>query len=122
MLSLPKHLADVSAVALAKAEGAFFDLDNTPFRLGPDQHKRVAILGKKPQTTDMVEDRLTDVESTIAFQEKTIGELSDVICRQHEEIDLLKAQVENIIERMAHDEEETLPSEALPTLEHPPHY
>ena len=35
----------------------------------------------------MNESRLTDLESTLAFQERTIQDLSDVICRQQQDID-----------------------------------
>ena len=70
----------------------------------------------------MTENRITDLESTLAFQEKTIEELSDVICRQQTEIDHLKAQVKDILERMTHSEEGTPSGEECPVLEKPPHY
>ena len=70
----------------------------------------------------MNENRLANVESTLAFQEKTIEELSDVICRQQTEIDLLKAQVKDVLERMEHNEEESLSGDDFPAVEKPPHY
>ena len=73
-------------------------------------------------TSAMTEKRLTDVETAIAFQEKTIGDLSDVICRQQEEIDRLKAQLMTITEQMTHGDNGPLPGETLPANEKPPHY
>ncbi len=67
----------------------------------------------------MNENRLANVESTLAFQEKTIEELSDVICRQQTEIDLLKAQVKDVLERMEHNEEDSLSGDDFPADDMP---
>jgi SlyX protein len=48
----------------------------------------------------MNESRLTDLESTLAFQERTIQDLSDVICRQQQDIDGLAKQVKMLVEKM----------------------
>ena len=69
----------------------------------------------------MSDTRLTNLESTFAFQEQTLSDLSDVIVRQQEEIDLLKAQVKEITDRMAQGEDD-LPGGGLPAHEKPPHY
>ncbi|MBT3192480.1 MAG: SlyX family protein [Verrucomicrobia bacterium] len=69
----------------------------------------------------MIESRLTDIESTLAFQERTIQDLSDVICGQQTELDSLKAEIKKLTERLNHD---ALPggdgADAPPEL--PPHY
>ena len=53
----------------------------------------------------MTESRLTDLESTLAFQERTIQDLSDVICRQQQDIDGLAKQIKILVEKM--DQSET---------------
>lgn len=70
----------------------------------------------------MIEKRLTDVETAIAFQEQTISDLSDVICRQQQELDLLKAQLRDVTKRMDRDENARVAGEVLPADEKPPHY
>jgi uncharacterized coiled-coil protein SlyX len=69
----------------------------------------------------MSDTHLTDLESTIAFQGQTISDLSDVIVRHQEEIDLLKAQVKAITDSMAQGKGD-LPVGGLPAHEKPPHY
>jgi uncharacterized coiled-coil protein SlyX len=69
----------------------------------------------------MSDTRLTNLESTIAFQEQTISDLSDAIVRQQEEIGLLKAQVKEITDHMAQGKDD-LPGGGLPAPEKPPHY
>jgi uncharacterized coiled-coil protein SlyX len=73
------------------------------------------------KTPNMSDTHLTNLESTIAFQEQTISDLSDVIVRHQEEIDLLKAQVKEITVSMAQGQDD-LPSGGLPANEKPPHY
>ena len=69
----------------------------------------------------MSDTHLTNLESTIAFQEQTISDLSDVVVRHQEEIDLLKAQVKEITDSMAQGKDD-LPGGGLPENEKPPHY
>ena len=69
----------------------------------------------------MSDTRLTNLESTIALQEQTISDLSDVIVRQQAEIDLLKAQVKVITHRMEQGND-ALPGGESPAHEKPPHY
>ncbi len=69
----------------------------------------------------MNESRLTDLESTLAFQERTIQDLSDVICRQQQDIDGLAKQIKMLVEKM--DPSETPAdngAEGESTV--PPHY
>ena len=64
-----------------------------------------------------MEDRLTDIEITIAHQQKMIDELNDVIISQGKEIDALKHKAMLLKESMNQEfmkkEEEETP---------PPHY
>lgn len=69
----------------------------------------------------MDESRLTNMESAFAFQEKTISDLSDVVCRQQREIDLLTKKLEAVVERLTQDEEESS-NEKMLEIEKPPHY
>ena len=71
----------------------------------------------------MNEERLIDLESAQAFQEKTIGELSAVILTQQKEIDALKTQVRRILARMAQAEAAGGTGHAVSEPEPPPpHY
>ena len=69
----------------------------------------------------MSDTHLTNLESTIAFQEQTISDLSDVVVRHQEEIDLLKAQVKEITDSMAQGKDD-LSGGGSPENEKPPHY
>ncbi len=69
----------------------------------------------------MTESRLTDLESTLAFQERTIQDLSDVICRQQQDIDTLAKQVQILVQKMEQSETPAdNAGEAESTV--PPHY
>ena len=69
----------------------------------------------------MDDSRLTTLESNSAFQERTIHDLSDVVCRQQKEIDHLKAQLQEVIQRLPHAETPGM-DENAPEIEKPPHY
>ena len=69
----------------------------------------------------MDESRLADIESTVAFQEKTIEDLSGVICRQQAELDALMAQLEQLVIRLDQAEEGSSEGSPLP-IEPPPNY
>lgn len=59
--------------------------------------------------------RITDLEVKVAFQEKLLGELDEVIRSMRDEIDHLRDELRRF--------EERLPPEAGPTPdEKPPHY
>ena len=69
----------------------------------------------------MNESRITELESCIAFQDKTIEDLSDVICLHQKEIDTLKVQYEKL---KAHIISANQPdtNNAEPIVEIPPHF
>jgi SlyX protein len=65
------------------------------------------------------EDSLERVQTKIAFLEQAMGELSDVVFRQHKEIQALDAQFKALKDRLAGaslDEARTIEQER------PPHY
>ncbi len=68
----------------------------------------------------MDEATLEQIQTKIAFLERANAELSDVVFRQHREIEALEARVRAISERLnaAHAEERARP----PDEERPPHY
>lgn len=66
-------------------------------------------------------ERLTYLESCIAFQDKTIDELSGVIHQQQQEISKLSKLCESLSKRLQ-ELEENLPEEGAPPIEVPPHY
>ena len=72
-------------------------------------------------TADMNESRLMDVESSLAFMDKALHDLSDVVCRQQAEIDRLTARLSMIAERMG-ELDEPGGEEDGPVDERPPHY
>ena len=69
----------------------------------------------------MSDERLTGVESSMAFLEKTVQDLSDVVRRQHEEIDQLKVQLRLVNDRLERVESPEK-DESEPEPEKPPHY
>jgi SlyX protein len=62
---------------------------------------------------------LEQIQSKIAYLERAMVELSDVVFRQHGEIQMLEAQLKAVRERL-----EGAPSEGMPPAEQerPPHY
>ena len=67
----------------------------------------------------MQDEPLERVQSKIAYLEQAVAEISDVVFRQHREIQSLEAQLKAIRERLA-----GAPSDEPRTgeLERPPHY
>jgi uncharacterized coiled-coil protein SlyX len=63
---------------------------------------------------------LEQIEMKIAYLERTTGELSDVVFRQHREIQALQAQVIVLQERLSAAQTQEVP--AAEELERPPHY
>jgi SlyX protein len=62
---------------------------------------------------------LEQVQSKIAYLERALSELSDVVFRQHREIQTLETQLKAVRERLeGAPTEEALPAEQ----ERPPHY
>jgi SlyX protein len=65
------------------------------------------------------EDSLEQIQTKIAFLEQAMAELSDVVFRQHKEIQALDAQIKALKDRLAGaslDEARTIEQER------PPHY
>ena len=68
----------------------------------------------------MSEERLTDIEIKLAFQEDTVKELNDVICRQQDQIDRLNMAYEQLLSRVK-ELSDRVP-DAAAADEKPPHY
>jgi len=68
----------------------------------------------------MSEDRLTDIEVKIAFQEDTLQELNQLIYQQQRQLDQLEAALNALAGRMA-EMAETVPVSDQKD-EKPPHY
>lgn len=63
---------------------------------------------------------LEQIETKIAFLERANAELSDVVFRQHREIETLRAQIAGLAARIdAAQSDATVPT---PQDERPPHY
>ena len=69
----------------------------------------------------MNEERLTDIEIKIAFQEKTIKELHQVIYEQQQEIDRLGSMCELLLKR-TRELLNFIPGSDGPADDPPPHY
>ena len=69
----------------------------------------------------MNEKRLVDIETKIAFQEKTIEDLNEVLYEQQQEIDRLKSICDTLVKRVK-ELSEFSPKINVATNEKPPHY
>jgi SlyX protein len=65
-------------------------------------------------------DRLTDIEVKIAHMEQSLGELSDVLYHQQQQIDRLEKGLEKLAENLALAGDG--PAQADAADEKPPHY
>ncbi len=63
---------------------------------------------------------LERLETKIAFLERANNELSDVVYRQHREIEALRARLESLADRMSAMQSDEPPR--TPEDERPPHY
>lgn len=68
----------------------------------------------------MIEERLVELETKLAFQEDTIQALNDAICQQQKQIDHLEATCKLLVDRIK--ALATATDAAVPTDEKPPHY
>jgi len=68
----------------------------------------------------MNEDRLEVIETKIAFQEKTIKDLSDIIYNQQKKIDTLNETMKQVINRIK--DSSLIPPGGNLKDEKPPHY
>lgn len=69
----------------------------------------------------MSEERLVEIETKIAFQERTIKDLNDVLCEQQQEIERLGSICNALLKRVKELSEFSLGIDA-PANEKPPHY
>jgi SlyX protein len=65
-------------------------------------------------------DPLEQIETKIAFLERANAELSEVVFRQHREIETLRAQIAALVARVEAAHSDTV--ERTPEEERPPHY
>ena len=63
---------------------------------------------------------LEQIETKIAFLERANAELSDVVFRQHREIEALRARINALIERF--EAAQSAEPARTPEEERPPHY
>jgi len=68
----------------------------------------------------MQDNALEQIETKIAFLERANAELSDVVFRQHREIEALRAQIAALAERF--ESAQTTEPARGPEEERPPHY
>ncbi|SHE20544.1 SlyX family protein [methanotrophic endosymbiont of Bathymodiolus puteoserpentis (Logatchev)] len=72
----------------------------------------------------MSEDRLISIEIKIAYQEDTIAQLNDIVCKQQNQIDALENLTQQLLGRVR-DLSDTAPQSGNALLaadERPPHY
>jgi SlyX protein len=69
----------------------------------------------------MNEERLTEIEIKLAYQEKIIHDLNDVICDHQKEIEKLGSICEKLI-KIVNENGLTVPTIDAPADEKPPHY
>jgi SlyX protein len=70
----------------------------------------------------MDESRIEHLESCVAFQDRTIEDLSAVICRQQNEIDKLQTHYKKIAARLESLEQNGIDEGEAAADEVPPHY
>jgi SlyX protein len=63
---------------------------------------------------------LEQIQTKIAFLERAASELSDVVYRQHQEIQALDAKLKTLVDRLSGAQSDDGPR--LPEQERPPHY
>jgi uncharacterized coiled-coil protein SlyX len=68
----------------------------------------------------MNEDTIEQIQTKIAYLERTTTDLSDMVFRQHQEIRVLEARLKSILERLSGAQSEEAPPSA--DQERPPHY
>ncbi len=69
----------------------------------------------------MDKDRLLEIETKLAFQEKTIKDLNDELYEQHQEINRLKSICDSLVKQIKAVSELALGSQGEAD-EKPPHY
>ena len=68
----------------------------------------------------MIEERLVNIETKIAFQEDLVEELNKVVYQQQQKLNQLEAVCASLARRIQYQAEDG--SESKPVNERPPHY
>jgi uncharacterized coiled-coil protein SlyX len=68
----------------------------------------------------MNDETLEQIQTKIAFLERTASELSDMVFRQHKEIQALEAKLQAVTDRLSGAQFDESPRR--PDQERPPHY
>lgn len=68
----------------------------------------------------MTDETLEQIQTKIAFLERAASELSDVVFRQHREIQALEAKLKAVVDRLSGAQSDESPRP--PDQERPPHY
>jgi SlyX protein len=68
----------------------------------------------------MNDETLEQIQTKIAFLERASAELSDVVFRQHQEIQALEAKLKAVSDRLSGTQSSEIPR--TPEQERPPHY
>jgi SlyX protein len=71
-------------------------------------------------TSRMNADTLEQIQTKIAFLERAASELSDMVFRQHQEIQVLEAKVKALSDRLISRQSDE--NAGMPEQERPPHY
>ena len=74
----------------------------------------------KGYTSRMHDEALEQIQTKIAFLERATSELSDVVFRQHGEIQALEAKLKAVVDRLSAAQSDEAPRP--PDQEKPPHY
>ncbi|ORU90704.1 MAG: SlyX protein [Cycloclasticus sp. symbiont of Poecilosclerida sp. M] len=69
-----------------------------------------------------MDERITNLEVKVAFQEDTISQLDAVVCEQQRDIDTLKKQVRHLLERTLELSDQAKSNTGTFSNEIPPHY
>jgi uncharacterized coiled-coil protein SlyX len=78
------------------------------------------LLVRSPEVSRLNEETLEQIQTKIAFLERAVSELSDVLFRQHREIQALDTKLKAITERLSGAQSDEAPRP--PEQERPPHY
>jgi uncharacterized coiled-coil protein SlyX len=86
----------------------------------PPSPQRPAPPARKGYTARMNDETLEQIQTKIAFLERASAELSDVVFRQHKEIQALETKLQALVDRLSGAQSDDGPR--LPEQERPPHY
>jgi uncharacterized coiled-coil protein SlyX len=78
------------------------------------------MLAKVYPLREMNDETLEKIQTKIAFLERAATELSDVVFRQHKEIQALEAKLKAVMDRLSGAQSDESPRP--PEQERPPHY